>query len=40
MREKEKYVTLEMEITEFENKDVITTSVPDPGEDGLPFVPK
>ena len=39
MREKEKYVTPEMEIAEFETEDVITTSEPDTGDDGLPFVP-
>ena len=41
MREKGKYVTPEMEIIEFENEDVITTSGPDTydGGDGLPFVP-
>ena len=42
MKDHEKnYVTPEMEITEFETEDVITTSGPDTtdGGDGLPFVP-
>lgn len=34
-----KYITPEMEVTEFETEDVITTSneTPDVGEDGLPI---
>lgn len=38
--DKEKYITLEMEIMEFETEDVITTSVPNTnGENELPFIP-
>ena len=41
--DKEKYITLEMEIMEFETEDVITTSVTDVpntnGENELPFIP-
>ncbi|MBR1383779.1 MAG: hypothetical protein IJ555_08220 [Ruminococcus sp.] len=35
------YVTPEMEITEFETEDIITTSNPytDPSDDQTPFVP-
>lgn len=40
MQEKEYYITPEMEIMEFDNEDVITTSYGEPiiGEDGLPYI--
>ncbi len=36
---KKKYIPTEMEITEFDNEDVITTSQPELEDDELPFIP-